>query len=430
MHSRFESQRNKILETAFTIWARSQFSKTSLSLVAGELKLSKAALYRYFANKEHLQTAMVEKYINDMGAALAAFIKDHGKEPATLLITSYYSYLFDYFLAKPHYYAFLHSYLMRTTPGHQERFLKLRNTIDDLFFSALQAAGHSPDREDLLLSIRYIHMTCFFWFMQLYMSVQPAGTHPHSIDFSQRIPEDKRSRYLNKSIEYGLSGLVAADDYPPVDCAAIEASVWVRPDEMPEPDRIFSAIEAEIAESGYVKASVEKIAARIGINKSSLYFYFKNKNDMLFKTIKREQEYFFKLVLPRLDAQPDFHNKLYAFIIAITSYTAHNPGMITVLNWARYQNIGMSLPKHELHKIFDKFEFLRRALDRGILRGTVEDFRPVFIFVFFFIMHKLRELPVKTTAKTTYLGYTRRIFSLFCGGIHAQLTSEKRSVSC
>jgi AcrR family transcriptional regulator len=431
MRSKFECQKNNILDTAFKIWAKTRFAKTSLSPVAGELKLSKAALYRYFTNKDHLQEAMSTKFLGDMQEALDGFMRKHGGRSIQILIKSYYEFLFDYFYAHPHYFAFLLSYLMRTTREQGKRFESLTENVRQMFSAALKVAGHGDDPEQLGLSIRFIHMNCLFWFMQLFMSEQEE-MQPHKLDFSRPMPEEKHAQFLKKSITYGLHGFVTAEQGLRVDFTAIETLGRIKEGELPEQDRIFGAIEEVISECGYVNASVEKIASRIGINKSSLYFYFKNKNDMLLKTIKREQEYFSNLLRPRLSGLSTFSQKLYAFIVTLISYTAHNPGLITVLNWARYQNIGMSLPRQELHKIFAKFDFLRRALEQGVLRGGPEDFNTIFIFIFFFIMHRLRELPARFAAEkgsAAFTGFTRQAFSLFCGGITAQLSLKKKGAA-
>jgi AcrR family transcriptional regulator len=428
MQSKFECQKNNILDAAFRIWAKTRFSKTSLTPVAGELNLSKAALYRYFTNKDHLQSSMIAKFIGDMQEALDGFIRSRGGQPMEGLVDSYYEFLFDYFCAHPYYFAFLHSYLMRTTREHGQRFEGLVASINRMFTAALKAAGHDGDPDQLGLSIRFIHMNCLFWFMQLFKNEQEE-MQPHKLDFSRPVSGEKRAQFLKRSLEHGLHGFVMGGPGARINFQAIEELGRIREHERPEPDRIFSAIEEVISECGYVDASVEKIASRIGINKSSLYFYFKNKNDMLLKTIKREQEHFSDLLRPRLSGLTAFSEMLYAFIVTLISYTLHNPGMITVLNWARYQNIGMSLPRQELHKIFAKFDFLRRALEQGILRGGPEDFNTIFIFIFFFIMHRLRELPLRADAGTGFTAFTRQAFSLFCGGITAQLSLKKKGAA-
>jgi AcrR family transcriptional regulator len=53
-----EAKKKDILESAFRIWGGCRYKETSLSQLASELNITKQALYRYFASKEKLESAM------------------------------------------------------------------------------------------------------------------------------------------------------------------------------------------------------------------------------------------------------------------------------------------------------------------------------------------------------------------------------------
>ena len=53
-----EEKRNQVIATALKEWGRSHFRKTSLSTLARKMGMTKAALYRYFHNKEELTNAV------------------------------------------------------------------------------------------------------------------------------------------------------------------------------------------------------------------------------------------------------------------------------------------------------------------------------------------------------------------------------------
>jgi AcrR family transcriptional regulator len=427
MEKQFTQQKDKIIETAFREWAKSFFTKTSLSIVAKKLNLSKAALYRYFTNKDHLLNSMTEKFISNIDQVTTRFISAHKKGPLRTLIHEYYDFLFTYFCQHPYYFAFSHSHLMRIKPKHGQQFVRLRQKIDHIFKAALMKSGHTEDGDRLGISVRFIQLTGFFWLMQLFRTDHESGRSAPFFDFSQKINQKKIRQHVSKIQDYCLNGFTSSPPPANLNMSAIENTNWIKPDEMPEPDRIFSAIEQVISEEGYINASVEKIAARIGIHKSSLYFYFKNRDDMLLKTIKREQEHFIDLTNARLKKLNDFSEQLYSFIITLTSYTVNNPGMIIVLNWARYQNVGITLPKRELHKLFSRCDLINQALEHRSLRGSTQDFHSIFVFIFFLIMHKLSELPVKVENHNHYLPFTRQIFTLFCRGITGEIIRTKES---
>lgn len=49
--------------------------------------------------------------------------------------------------------------------------------------------------------------------------------------------------------------------------------------------KIVEAMYKLIAENGYAKASIGQIAERVSINKASVYYYFKSKDDILFEML-------------------------------------------------------------------------------------------------------------------------------------------------
>jgi len=64
--------KTEIVETAFRVWGRNFYQKTSLSQLAGELKVSKPALYRHFEKKQALNAAMNERFFDDFSASIRA----------------------------------------------------------------------------------------------------------------------------------------------------------------------------------------------------------------------------------------------------------------------------------------------------------------------------------------------------------------------
>lgn len=57
-------------------------------------------------------------------------------------------------------------------------------------------------------------------------------------------------------------------------------------DTLDKPRRILLAAEAVFAEKGYDSATIGDIAARAGVGDGTIYDYFKNKEDLLFKTLE------------------------------------------------------------------------------------------------------------------------------------------------
>ena len=70
-----ESTKERILETALTLFARNGYLGTSMSDIAGALGITKAALYKHYAGKQEILDRIVER-MREMDYARA--IRDAG----------------------------------------------------------------------------------------------------------------------------------------------------------------------------------------------------------------------------------------------------------------------------------------------------------------------------------------------------------------
>ena len=61
-----QEQKSRIVKAAFDEWTRTRYTRTSLSLVAARLSLTKQAIYRYFPNKAALVACMVDELLSDL----------------------------------------------------------------------------------------------------------------------------------------------------------------------------------------------------------------------------------------------------------------------------------------------------------------------------------------------------------------------------
>ena len=75
-----EIRKQEILEGAIRVFAEKGYDKATISVIAKELKISQGLCYRYFASKEEIYDAAVEKYADLL---LTEFLK-HQDESKTL----------------------------------------------------------------------------------------------------------------------------------------------------------------------------------------------------------------------------------------------------------------------------------------------------------------------------------------------------------
>lgn len=75
-----ESTKERILETALTLFARNGYLGTSMSDIAGALGITKAALYKHYAGKQEILDRIVER-MREMDYARAAAYEMPETEP-------------------------------------------------------------------------------------------------------------------------------------------------------------------------------------------------------------------------------------------------------------------------------------------------------------------------------------------------------------
>ena len=68
-----ESTKERILETALTLFARNGYLGTSMSDIAGALGITKAALYKHYAGKQEILDRIVERMCEMDYARAAAY---------------------------------------------------------------------------------------------------------------------------------------------------------------------------------------------------------------------------------------------------------------------------------------------------------------------------------------------------------------------
>ena len=277
-----------IMETALRVWSMNNFRNTSLSSLSSELNMTKQGLYRYFRNKEDLLTS-INDYINRI------YREGNGE-----LIT-----------------------ILENTPSHERMALFIR-LVSDFYSSHIMLVkfdnywiiktGEFPIRESFeqmnticrLLNVEkrayyLIGMFCQFVF----------GWEEGKHFDTGRSPAEKRFVIL-ELINHGLG---AADFHLPEKNAGVrKREDFILLKKRLLKDNLFIAISSAIQEWGFNDITLEHIASKAGLSKSSLYNYFENKDEMLTETINKLVTEYITFHKELLKSYVSFEEKLLAHI--------------------------------------------------------------------------------------------------------------------
>lgn len=96
-------------------------------------------------------------------------------------------------------------------------------------------------------------------------------------------------------------------------------------------DAILEASIRVIAEYGYHRAQVSKIAKEANVADGTIYLYFENKEDLLISIFKEKIGYFIRLAKRKISAAPDAKEQLFHIISLHLSYLEANPLLAVVV---------------------------------------------------------------------------------------------------
>ena len=87
--------------------------------------------------------------------------------------------------------------------------------------------------------------------------------------------------------------------------------------------QILEASKNLFSRLGYNKTSVDDISQAVGMKKSSLYYYFRNKEDMFMCSFKDEWERQFKIFAEEANKNDNPVDKILGYIIQSLNYYEH-----------------------------------------------------------------------------------------------------------
>ena len=112
-----------------------------------------------------------------------------------------------------------------------------------------------------------------------------------------------------------------------------------------EDNPLLRAVAEAVAEAGPWKASMDMVARRSGLSKSSLYGHFKNKQDMLRQLFMTEFRRIIAFARQGIALSAVPQEQLYLGIFSIAVYLRSRPEILVAMDWIRTRRL--NLGRHE-----------------------------------------------------------------------------------
>ena len=319
--------KDDIIKAAFKAWGRELYRTTSLTEIALELGVSKAALYRHFKDKDALLEAMYPIFFDDC----AAFIKK-GCEKAANTASRQEVYVI----------------LMRTIA---EYYIRNKET----FIFSLVRVFSNLDRQNLAgefweRGINFEHLirekaeeASYPSKMQLIIATTVLGVaifYRDSHKTCEEIPDEALQKILAEIEERIGKGLrLDAAKINAMDFEAMERQAAEIIYEDTEDNALLRAVAEAVAEAGPWNASMEMVAKRSGLSKSGLYAHFKNKQDMLDQLFITEFSRIVKFAKAQIETTEIHEAQLYLAIMSIVYYLRSRPEIFIAIDWIKTRRL-------------------------------------------------------------------------------------------
>ncbi|MBF9018346.1 MULTISPECIES: TetR/AcrR family transcriptional regulator [unclassified Oceanispirochaeta] len=350
-----------IMEAAMDAWSCDDYKKTSLTTLAKELQMTKPALYRYFSNKEELLNSMAE-YVNSLEREwfleLIPRLQSMKKDDQTRFFIESYS------KAQVESKRYVHFSSYNTL--RQNKLFQLNNMKQII---EIQKILNISNRVFLL-----IMLYCFFMW----------GWHENEELQQNRTDIEKIDLILNL-LNNGLAG--ESFRLPSAEKAETTAEIYKQYRMCSNQPDLIQAVNQVIQEKGFTGVTLELIAEKAGMSKSTLYNYFKNKDDMLTKTINALVTDYTKFHAQLLSQKDSFEDKLLAHLELQSVLFPQKPQAFIVLKQFMSPEIFGKIKRPALKKGF--LDFLQEGIDNKKLKDILSVYEYQMIFSFFIFIERV-----------------------------------------
>jgi AcrR family transcriptional regulator len=340
--------RTDIVDAAFRVWGRDFYRRTSLSQLAKELGVSKPALYRHFENKHALNSAMIERFCDDFAACIRSDFEKALQTPDAdegifTIIWSVSGFFARNVYA--HIFSLINIYDRSLDGRIVSQRLKERG-VD------MGTIGKVIEKK---YNAQYPAMQLIFATVTFYMSyfhkVNKSFDTPPCAEKIQSVIST-----INKITKNGIG--FSYDEAGAIDFKKLEKQV----ENMSlnaEPEPLFKAVAEAVAEAGPWDASMDMVAKRMGLSKSSLYGHFKNKKDMLRRLFITEFRRIIEFARQGIHLSANSAEQLYLGIYSIAVYLRLRPEVLVAIGWIRTRKLDLGKPDKntDIFKLFEEVEY-------------------------------------------------------------------------
>lgn len=320
--------KEKILECAFGLYEKPRMSEISLSEIAAKAGISKTAIFRHYKNKEDLMEKMRERFFEAFALMISQL--DDSRKPYNLKgVEKAVRCVFDFCQNYPNYLSyFLQESLSDELLTEGVNLVLLDNGInvinEDVFKDKKNYVAQN-------MVPSFFQQTLLHFLILAYCSMESF------------VKINDIERYKTKVSELIYSGLgrkknpLSEERKKELD---ERCKLQLESDE--KSNRFFNALVQLMQDNRSSKITVEKIAAALGMAKSSIYSFFANKNDYLMNMLFQETERVCAILKEKSAAAKNPDEAIYIMMRTQANYFALRPQVIMLHGYFIFQEAALA----------------------------------------------------------------------------------------
>lgn len=323
-----KSTKELILEAAFSFYIKPYIRDFSMSELAAKVGLSKPAIYRHFKSKAELQNEMRSRFFYLIAQVLKEAQENSGKSSGKSSGGKIYLESLIEFLAENIQY--INYFICEVTVEHD---------FFDLMDKNLALCGVMKKMEDIIdlkdevysrARSSFVGISILF-FIKARRDAAARNENVAGVkQFASSIVEflGKGLRGFSKKGEAAWPSEISENRI-----LELERLCSIKNLGLPEESKIFKAIASVIRKFSTSGVTVEGIAGELGMAKSSLYFYFENKNQMIFSLVKKEVSLLFTICQENMAEARNFSELVYINLMTEINFFLERSSMLSICGW-------------------------------------------------------------------------------------------------
>lgn len=298
--------------------------------LAEKVGLSKPAIYRHYKNKDAILAAMREYFFDLIAEKLTEFNKNKKDSAENEVGEKIIKSIVAFFVENPQ---LINYFIYQTTLDS-----KFLYSMEDEFFSRgfgkeFQFPRNSKS-EVYYRAHDYFFGISILFFIKVREKMLKKSPNPEKIKGA-----DYFANHLYEFLISGFKGLSKPDEvFYPTEIsderkAELEKICLVKPDYLPEEDKIFKAIASVIRKFTVNGVTIERIANELGMAKSSLYFYFDNKNQMIYSLVHKEINFLSTLCIENSAEAKNLSEFIYIMMLTEINFFLIRSSLLSICGW-------------------------------------------------------------------------------------------------